>query len=119
MEQCQCGLGHGAERSVSKVAQPAQLPKLGLDDYLETKRGAFARFYFLSNVSTSDGRERRHFEDELLEILSQTKDPLRVQPFLSKDCKKVNERLILLRLLRISKCLELFNCFDMSSLRGL
>ena len=113
MEQCQCGLGHGAERSVSKVAQPAQLPKLGLDDYLETKRGAFARFYFLSNVSTSDGREGRHSEDELLEVVSQTKDPLRALPFLSKEFKKVNESFILLRLLR-SMCLECNFVFDLS-----
>ena len=51
----------------------------GLDDYLETKRGAFARFYFLSNAGASSQPRRqkeseRALQDELLEILSQTKD---------------------------------------------
>ncbi|KAG9394461.1 dynein light chain binding [Carpediemonas membranifera] len=79
----QVKMAHQNPHAMTVLAQQSLFDKLqeanasldlvqkGLSDYLETKRKAFSRFYFLSN-------------DELLEILSQTRDPRAVQPHLRK-----------------------------------
>lgn len=66
-----CATGHGVLDNLQQNNQSLEKIQRCLEDYLETKRLIFPRFYFLSNV-------------ELLDILAQSKNPDAVQPHLDK-----------------------------------
>jgi dynein heavy chain len=61
----------GQLETLTKSLDTLEAIQKSLEEYLETKRVAFPRFYFLSN-------------DELLEILAQAKNAQAVQPHMSK-----------------------------------
>eukprot|EP01029_Cantina_marsupialis_P009144 TRINITY_DN2137_c0_g5_i1.p1 TRINITY_DN2137_c0_g5~~TRINITY_DN2137_c0_g5_i1.p1 ORF type:complete len:3984 (-),score=1416.37 TRINITY_DN2137_c0_g5_i1:203-12154(-) len=74
----EAGTHKGMKESFIRANETLDSIQKSLEDYLETKRVAFPRFYFLSN-------------DELLEILAQTRNVQAVQPHLRKCFDAINK----------------------------
>eukprot|EP00656_Telonema_subtile_P031899 TRINITY_DN3494_c0_g2_i1.p1 TRINITY_DN3494_c0_g2~~TRINITY_DN3494_c0_g2_i1.p1 ORF type:complete len:4527 (-),score=1335.50 TRINITY_DN3494_c0_g2_i1:103-13683(-) len=73
-----CAHVDGLKQRLEDMDETLEKIQKSLDEYLEMKRQAFPRFYFLSN-------------DELLEILGQARDPKAVQPFFRKCFEGINK----------------------------
>jgi len=75
-------LGNCSQENLKESFQESnrnlEMVQKGLTEYLEKKRASFARFYFLSN-------------DELLEILSQTKEVRKVRSHLRKVFEAISD----------------------------
>jgi dynein heavy chain len=67
----EAGTVKGLKETLIRHNEVLEQIQKSLENYLEKKRSTFPRFYFLSN-------------DELLEILAQSRDPQAVQPHLRK-----------------------------------
>ena len=67
----ECGTRHGISDKMIEHVNTLDKVQKALEEFLETKRQIFPRFYFLSN-------------DELLEILGQSKNARAVQPHMRK-----------------------------------
>ena len=68
----------GLKDNFMDMNKSLEMVQKGLKEYLEKKRSNFARFYFLS-------------DDDLLEILSQTKEVRRVRSHLRKIFEAIKE----------------------------
>ena len=96
-----CG-AEGMLEKLNEMDQKLETIQKSLDQYLETKRQFFARFYFLSN-------------DDLLEILGQQKDPEQVQKHIKKCFIGINTLKLIPPMQRGNRTIQ---CIGFNSAKG-